>query len=180
VVVQSVQWLGYGLYDRGSRVPIPARAGIFLFTTASRTALVPTQPPIQRKLGVLSVGVKRPGHEADHSPPSSVEVKEWVELNFTSPIRLPCVMLSSLNKAHGQLYLYFTLLYFTLLYFRRRRIRRRRRRRRRRSRRRRREPLVYFRSRTFTEAENVFITFQNRILGTRIQSLHLKRLSASS
>jgi len=46
-----------------------------------------------------------------------------VELNFTSPIRLPCVMLSSLNKAHGQLYLYFTLLYFTLLYFRRRRIR---------------------------------------------------------
>jgi len=26
--------------------------------------------------GALSLGVKRPGHEADHSPPSSAEVKE--------------------------------------------------------------------------------------------------------
>jgi len=50
--------------------------GIFLFTTASRTALGPTQPPKQRVLGALSVGVKRPGREADHSPPSSAEVKE--------------------------------------------------------------------------------------------------------
>jgi hypothetical protein len=52
--------------------------GIFLFTTASRTALGPTQPPIQWVPGALSLGVKRPGHEADHSPPSSAEVKdEW-------------------------------------------------------------------------------------------------------
>jgi len=50
--------------------------GIFLFTTMSRTALGPTQPPIQRVLGALSLGVKRPGREADHSPPSSTEVKE--------------------------------------------------------------------------------------------------------
>jgi hypothetical protein len=49
---------------------------IFLFTTASTTALGPTQPPIQWVLGALSLGVKRPGHEADHSPPSSAEVKE--------------------------------------------------------------------------------------------------------
>jgi hypothetical protein len=28
----------------------------------------------------LSLGIKRPGREADHSPPSSAEVKEWVEL----------------------------------------------------------------------------------------------------
>jgi hypothetical protein len=42
------------------------RLGIFLFTTASRTALGPTQPPIQWVPGVLSVGVKRPGREADH------------------------------------------------------------------------------------------------------------------
>jgi hypothetical protein len=47
----------------------------FLFTTASRTALGPTQPPIQRVPGALSLGVKRPGCEADHSPPSSAEVK---------------------------------------------------------------------------------------------------------
>jgi hypothetical protein len=39
------------------------RLGIFLFTTASRTALA------------LSLEVKRPGREADHSLPSSAEVK---------------------------------------------------------------------------------------------------------
>jgi hypothetical protein len=50
--------------------------GIFLFTTASRTALGPTQPPIQWVAGALSLGVKRTGPEADHSPPSNAEIKE--------------------------------------------------------------------------------------------------------
>jgi hypothetical protein len=50
--------------------------GIFLFTTASRTALGPTQPPIQWVSGALSLGVKRPGLESDHSLPSIVEVKD--------------------------------------------------------------------------------------------------------
>jgi hypothetical protein len=67
--------LGCGLNDRGSRVRFPAGLGIFLFTTASRTALGFTQPPIQWVPGVLSLGVKRPGREADHSHPSSAEVK---------------------------------------------------------------------------------------------------------
>jgi hypothetical protein len=49
---------------------------IFLFTTASRTALEPTQPPIQWVPGVLSLGVKRPRREADHSPPSRAKVKK--------------------------------------------------------------------------------------------------------
>jgi hypothetical protein len=31
------------------------------------------------------VGVKRPGREADHSPPSSAEVKECMELYLHSP-----------------------------------------------------------------------------------------------
>jgi hypothetical protein len=57
--------------------------GIFLFT-ASRTALGPTQP-IPWVLGALSLGVKRPGREADNSPPSSAVIKEWVELYFHSP-----------------------------------------------------------------------------------------------
>jgi hypothetical protein len=39
-------------------------------------------------------GVKRPGREADHSLPSSAEVKECVELYFHSPIRLHGVVLS--------------------------------------------------------------------------------------
>jgi len=56
---------------------------IFLFTTASRTALWPTQPPIQWVPGFLSLGVKRRGREFDHSPPSSADVKNaW---SFTSP-----------------------------------------------------------------------------------------------
>jgi len=48
--------------------------GIFL-TTVSRTALETTQPPIQWVPGTLSLGVKRPGREADRSPSSGSEVK---------------------------------------------------------------------------------------------------------
>jgi hypothetical protein len=59
--------------------------GIFLFTTASRPALGPTQPPIQWVKRILSLEVKRTGREADHSHPSSAEVKEFVELHFHSP-----------------------------------------------------------------------------------------------
>jgi hypothetical protein len=68
--------------------------GIFLFTTASRAALGSTQPPIQWVPGVLTLGVKRQGSEADHSPPSSAEVKECVELYLHSPILLHGVVLS--------------------------------------------------------------------------------------
>jgi hypothetical protein len=50
--------------------------GIFLFHTVSRPALGPTHPPIQWVLGVLSLGVRRQVPEADHSPPSSTEVKK--------------------------------------------------------------------------------------------------------
>jgi hypothetical protein len=60
----------------------------------SRTALGPTQPPIQRVPGALSLGVKRPGREAGHSPPSCAEVKECVELYLHPPIRLHGMVLS--------------------------------------------------------------------------------------
>jgi hypothetical protein len=49
--------------------------GFLLLTTMSRLALGPTQPPIQWVPGALSMGVKQPGHKADHSPLSSAEVK---------------------------------------------------------------------------------------------------------
>jgi hypothetical protein len=42
-------------------------------------------PPIQWMPGAPSLSVKRPAREADHSPPSSVEVKECVELYLRSP-----------------------------------------------------------------------------------------------
>jgi hypothetical protein len=62
--------------------------GIFLFTTASRMALGPTQPPIQLVSGALSLGVKRPGCEADHSHPSSAEVRNAWSYTSNPPIRL--------------------------------------------------------------------------------------------
>jgi len=58
--------------------------GIFLFTTASITALKPIQPPIQWVPGALSLGVKRLGREAEHSPPSSADMKECVDLYLNS------------------------------------------------------------------------------------------------
>jgi hypothetical protein len=75
--------LGYGLDDRGFESW--QGLGIFLSTTASRPTLGSTQPPIQLIQGALSLGVKRPGSEADHSPPPSAEVKECVELYLHSP-----------------------------------------------------------------------------------------------
>jgi hypothetical protein len=85
VITQSVwRWAtGWTIEDLGfdSRPGL----GIFLFTTASRTALGPTQPPIQWVCGVPSLRVKRPGREADHSSSSSSEVKECVELYLCSP-----------------------------------------------------------------------------------------------
>jgi hypothetical protein len=46
------------------------------------------------------------GREADHSPPSSAEVKEWVELDFYSP-NTPSWRGAQLGGTQGQLYLYF-------------------------------------------------------------------------
>jgi hypothetical protein len=87
--------LCYGLDDRGSRVRFSGVGlGIFLFTTASRTALGPTQPPIQWVLEALSLGVKRPGRETDHSPPSTAEVKNAWSYTSTPPVRLHGVVLS--------------------------------------------------------------------------------------
>jgi hypothetical protein len=63
---------GYGLDARGS---IPGRSTIFLFSITSRPTLGPTQPPIQWVPVAHSLGIKQPGSEADHSPSSSVEVK---------------------------------------------------------------------------------------------------------
>jgi hypothetical protein len=64
------------------------------FTTVSRTALELTQPPIQWLPGALSLGVKRPGREADHSPPSGAEVKYARSYTSTPPINLNGVVLS--------------------------------------------------------------------------------------
>jgi len=48
---------------------------IMMMINTSRLALGSHLPPIQWVLGVLSPGVKQPGNEADHSPPSNAEAK---------------------------------------------------------------------------------------------------------
>jgi hypothetical protein len=86
--------LGYGLDDRGSRIQFSAGAGTFSLQYRVQNGSGPTQPPIQWVPGAVSVGVKRPGREADHSPPSSADVKECVELYLHSSVLLHGVVLS--------------------------------------------------------------------------------------
>jgi hypothetical protein len=65
---------------------------------------------IQCVPGALSLRAEQLGCEADHTPPSSAEVKEWVDLYLHFP-HTPSWRGAWLKKAQGQLYLY---LCFTL------------------------------------------------------------------
>jgi len=65
-----------------------------LFTTSSRPSLGPTQPPILWVSGALFAGLKVPGREAGHSPPSDAKVKIAWSYTSTSPIRLHSMVLN--------------------------------------------------------------------------------------
>jgi hypothetical protein len=98
------QWYSAGLragYDWGfeSRRGL----GIFLFTTASRPALGPTQPAIQWVPAALSLTVKQPGREANYTPSWSAEVKECVESYLHSQYAF-MAWCSVKKKVQGQLY----------------------------------------------------------------------------
>jgi hypothetical protein len=62
-----------------ARLPIRFRFGIgvrnFSLSITSRRALGPTHPRIQLVPQLVSPGVERQRRDADHSPPSSAEVK---------------------------------------------------------------------------------------------------------
>jgi hypothetical protein len=73
--------------DWAAGIRLPAR-GFFSFAIAFRPPLGPTQPPVQRAHGSLSPGIKRPGREIDHSPPSSAEIKN-------DGVTLPLPLMSS-------------------------------------------------------------------------------------
>jgi hypothetical protein len=79
--------------------------GIFLFSTASRTALGPTQP---RKWvpGAHPLGVKRAGHEADHSSLVPRSKNAW---SYTSTPQYVFVAWC-LVKHRGNFYFYLTAL----------------------------------------------------------------------
>jgi hypothetical protein len=77
--------------------------GIFLFATASTTALGPTQPPIQWVPGTLYVGVKRPGRELHlHLVPRSKN-----ERSYTSTPNTLSRRGAQLKKAQGQLFYFY-------------------------------------------------------------------------
>jgi hypothetical protein len=79
--------LGYGLDDRGLRVQVPAGAGNFSFLHRFQTGSGAHSASYPMGTGSPSAGVKRPGREANHSPPPSAEVKNaW---SYTStPVSL--------------------------------------------------------------------------------------------
>jgi hypothetical protein len=75
--------------DRSSSL---GRVESILFSTASRPAVGSTQSLIQWVPAAVSLGVKRQGREADHSSPTSAQLKKsWI---YTS---LP----QKTNKLHG-------------------------------------------------------------------------------
>jgi hypothetical protein len=93
--------LGYGLDDRGSRVRFPEGAGNF--SLHHRVQNGSRAHPDSYPMGTrgTSLGVKRPGREADHSSPSSAKVKnEW---SYTST---PQYAFMAWCLAQGQLYLF--------------------------------------------------------------------------
>jgi hypothetical protein len=67
---------GYGLDDERVGVGIPKGARIFTSPFRPDRLWGPPRPLPNGYKGALSSGVKRPGSEADHSPPTSAEVKK--------------------------------------------------------------------------------------------------------
>jgi hypothetical protein len=81
---EIAQWYSAGLRARKSGVRVPVGAG-----NCSPHDRVQTGSP-----GALSLGIKRPGREADHSPPYSAEVKNaWIYIS-SPQIRVHGVVLS--------------------------------------------------------------------------------------
>jgi hypothetical protein len=77
--------INIGMDDRGSRFQFPAGAGNFSlhYRVQNGSGAHLTSYPMGTRGTFL--GVKRPGREADHSPPSSTEVREWVEVYLHFP-----------------------------------------------------------------------------------------------
>jgi hypothetical protein len=74
--IRFFQTTGSSIYLTQAQSSSPGKVKNFLFSTLSRPALGSIQLPIQWVPGAISPGVKRPGREADHSPPASAEVKK--------------------------------------------------------------------------------------------------------
>jgi hypothetical protein len=91
--------LGYGLDDLGSRVRFPAGAGNFSLQRRVQNGSGARPTYLMGTTGSFL------GGKADQSPPSSAEVKEWVELFVHSPTTPSWRGAQLKKKAQGQLYL---------------------------------------------------------------------------
>jgi hypothetical protein len=85
-------------------VRVPAGAGNFSLLHRLQNGSGATRALIQWVPRDLPLGVKLPGLGADHSPPSSAEIRNAWSYTSTPPIHLNGVVID--EKAQGQLYLY--------------------------------------------------------------------------
>jgi hypothetical protein len=70
----------------------PDKVKNFLFSKSSIPAPGATQPLIQWIPETFSLGVKQSGPEADHSPPSSAEVKKIWIYRSVPPFMAECLI----------------------------------------------------------------------------------------
>jgi hypothetical protein len=75
----------YGLYDRGVGVRVPVGPRIFCSPNRTDRFWGPPNLLFNGYRGLFSPGVKRPGREAEHSPPTSAEVKIMWSYKSTPP-----------------------------------------------------------------------------------------------
>jgi hypothetical protein len=75
---------GYGLDDRGVGIRVPGGSRIFTSPIVQTGSVVHATSYIIGTWGSFP-GVKRPGREADHSPPTSAEVKKMWTYTSTPP-----------------------------------------------------------------------------------------------
>jgi hypothetical protein len=75
----------YGLNDRGVGVRVPARSRIVTSPYRPDRLWGPPNLLSNGYLGIFPRGVKRQGREADHSLPTSTEVKKRWIYTFTPP-----------------------------------------------------------------------------------------------
>jgi hypothetical protein len=68
-------WLSRYSDGLNGRDSIPGKCKVSTFYKSSIPVLGPIQPPIQWVPRAVSQGIKRPGCEDNHSPPSSTEIK---------------------------------------------------------------------------------------------------------